>query len=126
MRPHLVVAATFAALCAIGWLGLPASNARADAGGYKNLKVLPSTISKKDLKAVMKSQAKALGVDCDFCHDTDDFSADSETKKTARGMMQMTISVNKTYFGGKQMVTCATCHGGQKKPAALGPDADKK
>jgi hypothetical protein len=128
MRTTLLALCTALALAGFGWLAIPsalAQTAPAAPPTYKNLKVLPADISKDDLKAVMKAQAAALGVDCDHCHDTDDFSEDTDTKKTARGMMQMVVDTNKNYFGGKQVITCMTCHDGQEKPANLGPDADK-
>jgi hypothetical protein len=98
----------------------------AQAGEAKNLKVLPKNTSMKDLKDIMKMQAKSLGVQCEHCHDTNDFSADArEAKKTAREMMTMEHDLNKRFFAGKDMVTCMTCHGGQKFPAAGGADLDK-
>lgn len=55
--------------------------------GGSDLQVLPKTISKADLKAVMKLQSKALGVDCDFCHKSPNMEADTDHKKVAREMM---------------------------------------
>lgn len=92
------------------------SPAPAHAEGGKNLKVLPATMDKQQIKALMKQVASSLGVQCDHCHDTDDFPKDTEKKEIARGMMKMTGEINKTYFKGQQEVGCITCHNGQKEP----------
>lgn len=103
--------------------------ARAD---FKNLQVLPKTISKDDLKALMKAQTKALGVECDFCHETPDMASDkNEAKGVARKMMQMTQLINDKWIKGvvdhpeKHLITCGTCHQGHNSPPA-GPEVTKK
>src|SRR5687767_651453 len=80
--------------------------------GGKNLKILPKTMSKKEIKDAMKKIAKALGVQCEHCHDTNDFAKDTEKKNVARSMMKMTGELNKTYFKGEMKVQCVTCHRG--------------
>jgi Photosynthetic reaction centre cytochrome C subunit len=98
---------------------------------FKNLQVLPKTISKDDLKAYMKAQAKALGVECDYCHDVPDMASDKNDKKLiARKMIQMTNDVNDRWLKGmkdadKNKVTCATCHQGHEQPPKLVPGAEK-
>ncbi len=93
--------------------------ARAD---FKNLQVLPKSMSKDELKAYMKGQARALGVECDFCHDVPDMASDKNEKKLiARKMMQMTNEVNDKWLKGmkdveKNKVTCVTCHQGHELP----------
>jgi hypothetical protein len=91
----------------------------------KNLQVLPKTIAAKQLKELMKAQSKMLGVQCDHCHDPDDFAKDTETKKVGRVMMTMTADLNKKAFGGKDMITCATCHNGHELPPMGGADLEK-
>jgi len=89
---------------------------------FKNLQVLPKTISKEELKTYMKAQSKALGVECDFCHDVPDMASDKNDKKQiARKMIQMTNDVNDKWLKGmkdadKNKVTCATCHQGHEVP----------
>ena len=107
---------------------------------YKNLKVLPKDITKPQMDSVMKSFVVALNVKCNFCHvkaegsDQWDFASDANKHKlVARDMYKMTTKINKKYFdytGSKddlaiQMVTCYTCHNGQKEPKAI-PVAEKK
>jgi thioredoxin reductase len=91
----------------------------------KNLQVLPKTIPMTELKARMKAQAKELGVQCDHCHDTDDFAKDTDTKKIGRGMMTMAIELNKKHFQGRDVITCATCHNGHEFPPMGGADLAK-
>jgi hypothetical protein len=91
------------------------------AGGvHKNLKILPATLSKGDMKNLMKGMSAALGVKCDFCHNPDDFASDANKHKgIARAMMKMTNDINKQHFKGKSVVGCVTCHNGQKEPKHL-------
>ena len=82
----------------------------------KSLQVLPKDISKEDIKALMKKQAQALGVDCDHCHKLPDMDQDTDKKQAARQMMRMVRDVNDHYFKGKPKVECLTCHRGEAKP----------
>ena len=95
----------------------------------ENLRVLPPTTN---LKVEMPKIAKALGVECGFCHVQGNFPSDEyTTKRTARRMMEMVKAMNAGYFpryeaqesdgplGGP--VTCFTCHRGEKKPAPSAP-----
>src|SRR5689334_3255553 len=60
-------AALGAGILAIGMsLALPTPRALADEPA-KNLKILPKTMSRGDIKKLMKSVASALGVQCDHC-----------------------------------------------------------
>jgi len=100
---------------------LPRS-ADAQPAGPKNLQVLPKTSTKEQVKAIMKLQSKALGVECDFCHDVPDMASDAnEHKKIARQMMKMTDEINAKWMKGwkgaeKHPVTCNTCHQGKPEP----------
>ena len=105
---------------------------------FKNLQVLPKTLSKDEMKALMKAQARALGVECDHCHDVPDMASDKlENKKIARKMMQMTAELDSKWIKGwkgaeKHPVTCGTCHQGHESPPTFVPpagdasDKDKK
>ncbi|MFI5288785.1 MAG: c-type cytochrome [Polyangia bacterium] len=103
-------------------LSLPGAAALAD--GLKNLQVLPKSTSKDEVKQIMKAQAKALDVECDFCHDVPDMASDKNPKKlTARQMMRMTAEINQHWLKGmkdaeKNKVTCVTCHRGKEIPDA--------
>jgi hypothetical protein len=68
----------------------------------ENLRVLPDSTSADELRAVMQSFTRALGVRCSECHvgqgrdfRTWDFASDAKPhKETARGMMRMTMAIN--------------------------------
>jgi hypothetical protein len=95
----------------------PARAVHAEGGdAAKNLQVLPKDMTKADIKKLMKKQAAALGVQCEHCHDTDDFAKDTEKKEIARQMMKMVGQINKDWFKGEGKVACITCHNGQKEP----------
>jgi hypothetical protein len=98
----------------------------------KNLQVLPKDISNTALMATMRGYAKALGVECEFCHAEDpqthhlDYSLDAKPDKTiARTMIQMTQEINAKYLAtvndpdatpADKTVTCGTCHRGHSMP----------
>jgi hypothetical protein len=116
---------------ALRWFLLPllvgGGFARAD---FKNLQVLPKTIGKDELKTLMKAQTKALGVECDFCHETPDMASDKNPSKVvARKMMQMTQLINDKWIKGvvdhaeKHLITCGTCHQGHNSPPSYPPTA---
>jgi Photosynthetic reaction centre cytochrome C subunit len=86
------------------------------AADAKNLKVLPRDMSKADIKKLMKGIAASLGVECEHCHNTDDFAEDTKKKEIARTMMKMAGDINKNYFKGKNEVGCVTCHNGKEEP----------
>ena len=46
---------------------------------------------------------------------------DKPAKKTAREMMAMVASINKGSFGGRQQVSCYSCHHGVANPASVPP-----
>jgi hypothetical protein len=82
-----------------------------------SLKVL--TVS--DFLGAMGVMAAALGYDCADCHpgagsDKVDWVFDTPKKKTARKMVDMVATINRTNFAGAQMVTCFTCHHGRDLP----------
>ena len=102
------------------------------ADGFKNLQVLPKTISKDELKAIMKAQAKSLDVECDHCHNVPDMASDDNAnKKIARDMMKMTAEINAKWIkplknSEKHQVTCGTCHRGHDEPPPFVPPTPAK
>ena len=98
----------------------PTARAEAAGGGFKNLQVLPKNISKEQLKAIMKGQSKALGVDCDHCHEMPVPDKDTKNKKIAREMIKMTNEINSKFLKGMETkATCDTCHRGKEKPESV-------
>jgi hypothetical protein len=95
----------------------PAELAQEPAGKvFKNIKVLQDVPAYKLLDG-MNYITDALGVRCEFCHNTRDFASDQKrTKRIARHMMQMLFAINKDNFNGRPAVSCYTCHQGHHHP----------
>src|SRR5262245_7074007 len=104
--------------------GAPSAATTRKAGeAFKN--VTTSTLkelSVDDFIAAMGVMAAALGYDCADCHpgagtDQADFVIDTiPQKRTARRMVEMVATINRTNFGGNQRVTCWTCHHAHEVP----------
>lgn len=64
----------------------------------------------------------ALGFSCEDCHtassnDWANYAKDTSPRKLmARQMTLMMQAINKQYFGGRQVVTCFSCHRGSNRP----------
>ena len=85
---------------------------------FKNIVQLKG-IPSDQLDPAMQFISASLGVNCEFCHVAGKFDADDKgPKKTARQMMAMTATINKTAFGGRQQITCNSCHNGATHPSA--------
>jgi photosynthetic reaction center cytochrome c subunit len=99
---------------------------------FKNIQALKG-LPASQLFSVMKFMAFSLGVKCDYCHvrtgnNWEWEKDDKQEKQSARKMIQMTADINKNNFGGRNQVTCTTCHRGQPHPisaTAVSPDAFK-
>ena len=87
---------------------------------FKNVQALKG-IPVDDFLQTMGIMTAALQFDCSDCHanagtDKVDWAADTPRKRTARRMVNMVTTINKDNFGGRQMVTCWTCHRNRDKP----------
>ena len=87
---------------------------------FKNVQALKG-IGVDDFLLTMGIMSAAVGSDCVGCHpsagtDHVDWAFDTPRKMTARRMVQMVAAVNKDHFGGRQVVTCWTCHRGRDRP----------
>jgi photosynthetic reaction center cytochrome c subunit len=87
---------------------------------FKNIQALKG-IPVDDFMETMGLMAAALQFDCSDCHvgagtDKVDWAADTPRKRMARNMVNMVTTINKTNFGGRQMVTCWTCHRNRDRP----------
>lgn len=115
-EPQAAPAAPPAAAAAPAQAGKPANPPPTGGGFWKDLQILPKNISKDELKKTMKAMSKDLGVDCSFCHEEPNMEKDTNKKKLAREMMQMTSDINKKYPSTMKKVTCFTCHRGKEEP----------
>ncbi len=87
---------------------------------FKNVQALRG-IGVDDFMHTMGIMCAAIGSDCVGCHpnagsDQVDWAFDTPRKRTARRMVQMVTAINRDTFGGRQVVTCWTCHRGRDKP----------
>ena len=87
---------------------------------FKNIQALKG-ISVDDFLQTMGLMTAALEFDCADCHNNAgtnavDWAADTPRKVMARRMVNMVATINKTNFGGRQVVTCWTCHRNRDKP----------
>lgn len=148
-RPVILAAV---ALSAVGLLGVglvdraaaqanQAATAKAQKAGEVFKNVTTSTLKElpvDDFVASMGVISADLGLDCADCHpaagsDKVDWVFDTPRKKTARKMVEMVATINRTNFGGAQFVTCYTCHHGRMRPtttialdALYGPPNEEK
>jgi photosynthetic reaction center cytochrome c subunit len=88
---------------------------------FKNVQVLKG-IPVNQFMETMGFFSASLGADCTFCHVTESggswekYADDNQHKRTARGMVTMMNAINRDHFGGRQVVTCYTCHRGGDRP----------
>ncbi|HEV3216433.1 MAG TPA: photosynthetic reaction center cytochrome c subunit family protein [Vicinamibacterales bacterium] len=92
---------------------------------FKNVQVLKG-LPVDEFMGTMGVFTASLSLCCGDCHTgagTSDpkWEDDPPRKKTARAMVQMVQGINRTNFGGRQVVTCWTCHRGQQRPATTAP-----
>jgi hypothetical protein len=82
---------------------------------FKNVTVLTG-IPVDEFMGTMGLFSAALSMCCGECHDNDHYEVDTPRKRTARKMVQMVQTINKTNFNGRQVVTCWTCHRNRDRP----------
>jgi photosynthetic reaction center cytochrome c subunit len=87
---------------------------------FKNVTVL-SNLPVNEFMTTMGFFSASLGYSCENCHGGDtgweNYAAENrEKKQTARRMILMMTAINKTYFGGRQVLTCYSCHRGGDQP----------
>jgi len=88
---------------------------------YKNITQLKGTPADQ-LVPAMQFISASLGVECEFCHVRGKMDDDSKrSKQTAREMIAMTMTINKNAFGGRNQVTCYSCHHGAEHPSSVPP-----
>jgi hypothetical protein len=87
---------------------------------FKNVQVLKG-IPADEFMGTMSVFSAALGESCETCHDGSGgwatYALDTVPgKRTARRMVTMMNAINQANFGGRQAVTCFTCHRGANRP----------
>src|SRR3990172_5389886 len=90
---------------------------------YKNIQVLRG-IPVDEFLGTMGFMAASTGLNCTHCHSGYDYTVEAyaadtvELKQTARKMVVIMNTINQSFFGGRQVVTCWTCHQGEQVPHA--------
>ena len=85
---------------------------------FKSIKVL-NDMPADQMGKVMNMISASLGVDCKFCHASNDGDYEKEGfehKDMARKMMKMVFDMNKTQFDGRPEINCNSCHNGKSHP----------
>ncbi len=83
---------------------------------FENVTVLTG-ISVDEFMGTMGVFSAALGLSCENCHTASSnnwglYAEETPFKETARRMVRMMAAINEEHFGGRQVVTCFTCHRG--------------
>lgn len=123
LKLAVIVSFTLSALALFTPAGRTQTKVKTSAEEFKNIKVLNS-MPADQMGKVMNMMTASLGVDCKFCHvsnDKDYENDDSEHKATAREMLKMVAEINKSFFNGRPEVNCNTCHKGISHPQPVFP-----
>lgn len=123
LKIAVIAAFTLSAIVYFAPTGSTQTKVKTSAEEFKNIKVL-NTMPADQMGKVMNMMSASLGVDCKFCHvsnDKDYEKDDSEHKATAREMLKMVAEINKSFFNGRPEVNCNSCHKGISHPQAVFP-----
>jgi len=119
MSGACVVGLTLAGAGAASGQVSPANEGKTAEQVYKNIKVLQGTPA-NELNQAMHLMKGATGMDCLYCHIEREWEKDVKpAKDVARAMIVMMNDINTKNFGGRQVVTCNTCHNGHPVPGAV-------
>jgi photosynthetic reaction center cytochrome c subunit len=119
----ILYATTFVWMASVALAGgqaVPAEKPLMAEDVFKNIQVLKG-IPADEFMGTMSVFSAALGESCETCHDGKDgwasYALDTvPRKRTARRMVTMMAAINQANFGGRQAVTCFTCHRGADRP----------
>jgi len=132
---HLILTAALAALIAFvasgtnptrfSGVAYAQTQSQMSQNAFKNIQVLKD-IPVDEFMGTMGLFSAALSVCCGDCHtgagtSNPKWEDDPPKKKMARLMVAMVQKLNKENFGGRQVVTCWTCHRGNEAPALTPP-----
>lgn len=115
-----MIVSLLALVSAAGQAG-PDQNPQMSETVFKNVQVLTG-IPADEFMDAMGMFAAALGYDCSSCHTQeiyttrDAFAVTTPAIQRARAMIVMMNTINRTYFGGAQRVSCFTCHRSHYRP----------
>jgi len=119
----LVLGPCLAARAPAGQTGAPQKPLTAE-DVFKNVQDLKGIPVNQFMEA-MGFFSAALGYNCTNCHGTEvlgnwaKYADETPEKRVARRMIQNVNIINRTLFGGRQAVTCYTCHRGSPTPKTV-------
>lgn len=95
---------------------------------FENVTVLTG-LTVDQFMGTMGVFSAALGLSCENCHTASSdnwalYAEETPFKETARRMVRMMSDLNERYFGGRQVVTCFTCHRGRTGRPLVVPSLD--
>jgi photosynthetic reaction center cytochrome c subunit len=96
---------------------------------FKNIQVLKGITVNEFMETMGFFSASTL-LNCADCHtkessgDWEKYADDTELKRTARKMVMMMRGINQSFFGGRRMITCYSCHRGDERPKVT-PNLDE-
>ena len=91
---------------------------------FKNIQVLKGMSVNEFMETMGFFSASTL-LNCADCHTKESsgswekYADDTPLKQTARRMVVMMRGINQASFGGRQAVTCYTCHRGDERPKVI-------
>jgi Photosynthetic reaction centre cytochrome C subunit len=126
----VAVSAATAMVFLAGHWATHAQKAQVETAGqkFKSIKVL-NDMPADQMGKVMNMFSASLGVDCKFCHTSNDGDYEKEGvehKETARKMIKMVFDLNKSQFNGRPEINCNTCHHGISHPQPSFPLGEAK
>ena len=126
MRTQLVTGALVMGLAGLALAGGQAAPPRPPMAEevFKNIQVLKG-IPVDQFMGTMGFFASSVGLNCTDCHVEESggswarYADDNALKQRTRQMVVMMNTINRTNFGGRQVVTCNTCHRGNSRPSVM-------
>jgi hypothetical protein len=91
---------------------------------FKDVEVLKGTTAKQFMDTMGLFSA-SLNANCTACHveeaggDWARYADDHPNKEKARRMVDMVAGINRTYFWGRPVVTCYSCHRFGSRPKVI-------
>jgi hypothetical protein len=83
---------------------------------YSNIQ-MHTELPANELREVMNSYSRFLGVNCDHCHVLGDWASDEKLMKlVARRMLEIEARIEADFFGSREVLSCWTCHRGEATP----------
>ncbi len=91
---------------------------------FKNVQVLKG-IPVDEFLDTMGMFSASTGMNCTDCHIEESggswarYADDNQLKRTTRGMIALVNGLNKNNFGGRTVLTCYSCHNGNRRPKVI-------